>query len=81
MCEREIERERCHKGQQAYRVRTKCSEHDLQKQLNQALDQLTDLRQSHDDTQAQLISHDQTYGKLTTCSVVSIKVLTEKHVL
>lgn len=40
------------------------SEHDLQKRLNQALDQLTDLRQSHDDTQAQLIGHDQKYGKL-----------------
>lgn len=38
-------------------------EYDLQKQLNQALDQLTDLRQSHDDTQAQLIGHDQKYGK------------------
>lgn len=41
------------------------SEYDLQKKLNQALDQLTDLRQSHDDTQAQLIGHDQKYGKCT----------------
>lgn len=38
-------------------------EYDLQKQLNQALDQLTELKQSHDDTQAQLIGHDQKYGK------------------
>lgn len=39
-----------------------CSEHDLQQQLNQALDQLTQLKQSHDDTQAQLIGHSQKYG-------------------
>lgn len=40
------------------------SEYDLQKQLNQALDQLTQLKQSHDDTQAQLINHSQKYGKI-----------------
>lgn len=39
-----------------------CSEHGLQQQLNQALDQLTQLKQSHDDTQAQLIGHSQKYG-------------------
>lgn len=39
-----------------------CSEHALQQQLNQALDQLTQLKQSHDDTQAQLIGHSQKYG-------------------
>ncbi|KAG1162108.1 hypothetical protein G6F37_002450 [Rhizopus arrhizus] len=39
-------------------------EYDLQKQLNQALDQLTQLKQSHDDTQAQLINHSQKYGKI-----------------
>ncbi|KAG0162584.1 hypothetical protein DFQ30_001687, partial [Apophysomyces sp. BC1015] len=38
-------------------------EHDLQRQLNQALDQLTQLRHTHEDTQAQLISHNQKYGK------------------
>ncbi|KAI7902143.1 CASP C terminal-domain-containing protein [Cokeromyces recurvatus] len=50
-------------------------EYDLQKQLNQALDQLTELRQSHDDTQAQLIGHDQKYdeeviGKLAELDIV-----------
>ncbi|GAA5806476.1 hypothetical protein HPULCUR_012010 [Helicostylum pulchrum] len=53
------------------------SEYDLQKQLNQALDQLTDLRQSHDDTQAQLIGHDQKYdeevvGKLAELDMVTM---------
>ncbi|KAI9258575.1 CASP C terminal-domain-containing protein [Helicostylum pulchrum] len=52
-------------------------EYDLQKQLNQALDQLTDLRQSHDDTQAQLIGHDQKYdeevvGKLAELDMVTM---------
>ncbi|KAI7887707.1 CASP C terminal-domain-containing protein [Mucor mucedo] len=52
-------------------------EHDLQKRLNQALDQLTDLRQSHDDTQAQLIGHDQKYdeeviGKLAELDMVTM---------
>ncbi|KAI8644803.1 CASP C terminal-domain-containing protein [Parasitella parasitica] len=52
-------------------------EYDLQKQLNQALDQLTDLRQSHDDTQAQLIGHDQKYdeevvGKLAELDIVTM---------
>jgi homeobox protein cut-like len=44
------------------------SEYDLQKQLNQALDQLTQLKQSHDDTQAQLINHSQKYGKIFYCT-------------
>ncbi|KAL9537780.1 hypothetical protein MBANPS3_011471 [Mucor bainieri] len=53
------------------------SEYDLQKQLNQALDQLTDLRQSHDDTQAELIGHGQKYdeevvGKLAELDIVTM---------
>ena len=40
------------------------SEHDLQRQLNQALDQLTQLRHTHDDTQAQLLNHNQKYGNV-----------------
>ncbi|GAN09984.1 Golgi membrane protein [Mucor ambiguus] len=52
-------------------------EYDLQKQLNQALDQLTDLRQSHDDTQAELIGHGQKYdeevvGKLAELDIVTM---------
>ncbi|CAO0803290.1 unnamed protein product [Mucor circinelloides] len=52
-------------------------EYDLQKQLNQALDQLTELRQSHDDTQAQLIGHGQKYdeevvGKLAELDMVTM---------
>ncbi|KAI9480350.1 MAG: CASP C terminal-domain-containing protein [Benjaminiella poitrasii] len=52
-------------------------EYDLQKQLNQALDQLTELRQSHNDTQAQLIGHDQKYdeevvGKLAELDIVTM---------
>ncbi|OAD75148.1 hypothetical protein PHYBLDRAFT_111647 [Phycomyces blakesleeanus NRRL 1555(-)] len=42
-------------------------EHGLQRQLNQALDQLTQLRHTHDDTQAQLLDHDQKYGKCISC--------------
>ena len=45
-----------------YSYSRETSEYDLQKQLNQALDQLTDLRQSHEDTQAELIGHGQKYG-------------------
>ncbi|KAF7729005.1 hypothetical protein EC973_005036 [Apophysomyces ossiformis] len=52
-------------------------EHDLQRQLNQALDQLTQLRHTHEDTQAQLISHNQKYdgevvGKLAELDIVSM---------
>ncbi|CEG76159.1 hypothetical protein RMATCC62417_11093 [Rhizopus microsporus] len=52
-------------------------EHDLQQQLNQALDQLTQLKQSHDDTQAQLIGHSQKYdeevvGKLAELDIVTM---------
>ncbi|KAK4512631.1 uncharacterized protein ATC70_003335 [Mucor velutinosus] len=52
-------------------------EYDLQKQLNLALDQLTDLRQSHDDTQAELIGHGQKYdeevvGKLAELDIVTM---------
>ena len=36
---------------------------DLQRQLNQALDQLTQLQHTHDDAQAQLLNHNQKYGK------------------
>ncbi|ORE16920.1 hypothetical protein BCV71DRAFT_10587 [Rhizopus microsporus] len=54
-----------------------CSEHALQQQLNQALDQLTQLKQSHDDTQAQLIGHSQKYdeevvGKLAELDIVTM---------
>ncbi|KAI9496836.1 Golgi vesicle transport-related protein [Zychaea mexicana] len=50
-------------------------EHDLQRQLNQALDQLTQLRHTHDDTQAQLLNHNQKYdeevvGKLAELDIV-----------
>ncbi|CAO3662215.1 unnamed protein product [Rhizopus stolonifer] len=50
-------------------------EHDLQRRLSQALDQLTQLKQSHDDTQAQLIDHSQKYdeevvGKLAELDIV-----------
>lgn len=50
-------------------------EHDLQLQLNQALDQLTQLRATHDDTQAQLIGHNQKYdqevvGKLAELDII-----------
>ncbi|KAI8391252.1 CASP C terminal-domain-containing protein [Radiomyces spectabilis] len=50
-------------------------EHHLQRQLNQALDQLTQLRHTHDDTQAQLINHNQKYdeevvGKLAELDIV-----------
>ncbi|KAI8093690.1 CASP C terminal-domain-containing protein [Halteromyces radiatus] len=50
-------------------------EHDLQLQLNQALDQWTQLRATHDDTQAQLISHNQKYdqevvGKLAELDII-----------
>lgn len=38
---------------------------DLQRQLNQALDQLTQLQHTHDDAQAQLLNHNQKYGKNT----------------
>ncbi|KAI8884818.1 hypothetical protein K501DRAFT_247112 [Backusella circina FSU 941] len=52
-------------------------EHDLQKQLSQALDQLTVLRQTHDDTQAELINHNQKYddevvGKLAELDIVTM---------
>ncbi|KAI8374102.1 CASP C terminal-domain-containing protein [Choanephora cucurbitarum] len=52
-------------------------EYDLQKQLNQALDQLTELKHSHDDTQAQLINHGQKYdeeviGKLAELDMVTM---------
>ncbi|KAI8968413.1 CASP C terminal-domain-containing protein [Mycotypha africana] len=52
-------------------------EYDLQKKLNQALDQLAELRQSHEDTQAQLIGHDQKYdeevvGKLAELDIVTM---------
>ncbi|RCH81588.1 hypothetical protein CU098_003346, partial [Rhizopus stolonifer] len=52
-------------------------EYDLQRQLNQALDQLTELQHSHADTQAQLISHGQTYdeevvGKLAELDMVTM---------
>lgn len=36
---------------------------DLQRQLNQALDQLTQLQHTHDDAQAQLLNHNQKYGR------------------
>lgn len=39
---------------------------DLQRQLNQALDQLTQLQHTHDDAQAQLLNHNQKYGKNDT---------------
>ncbi|KAI9280659.1 hypothetical protein BY458DRAFT_288404 [Sporodiniella umbellata] len=50
-------------------------EHDLQRQLNQSLDQLSQLKQSHDDTQAKLIDHSQKYdeevvGKLAELDIV-----------
>ncbi|KAI8329959.1 CASP C terminal-domain-containing protein [Chlamydoabsidia padenii] len=50
-------------------------EHDLQVQLNQALDQLSQLKATHDDTQAQLISHNQKYdqevvGKLAELDII-----------
>ncbi|CAO3601199.1 unnamed protein product [Absidia cylindrospora] len=50
-------------------------EHDLQMQLNQALDQLTQLKATHDDTQAQLIGHHQKYdqevvGKLAELDII-----------
>ncbi|CAO3636925.1 unnamed protein product [Cunninghamella blakesleeana] len=50
-------------------------EHDLQLQLSQALDQLTQLRVTHDDTQAQLIGHNQKYdqevvGKLAELDII-----------
>ncbi|KAI9022799.1 CASP C terminal-domain-containing protein [Phycomyces nitens] len=52
-------------------------EHGLQRQLNQALDQLTQLRHTHDDTQAQLLDHDQKYdeevvGKLAELDIVTM---------
>ncbi|KAI9312004.1 CASP C terminal-domain-containing protein [Dichotomocladium elegans] len=50
-------------------------EHDLQRQLNQALDQLTQLQHTHDDAQAQLMNHNQKYdeeviGKLAELDIV-----------
>ncbi|KAI7865973.1 CASP C terminal-domain-containing protein [Spinellus fusiger] len=52
-------------------------EHDLQYQLNQALDQLVQLQHTHDDTQAQLIGHNQKYdeeivGKLAELDIVTM---------
>ncbi|CDS06133.1 hypothetical protein LRAMOSA08661 [Lichtheimia ramosa] len=48
---------------------------DLQRQLNQALDQLTQLQHTHDDAQAQLLNHNQKYdeevvGKLAELDIV-----------
>lgn len=40
------------------------SEHELQRSLNQARDQLTLLQHTHDNTQAKLIDHSQKYGEL-----------------
>ncbi|RUP07073.1 hypothetical protein BC936DRAFT_140211 [Jimgerdemannia flammicorona] len=39
------------------------SEHELQRSLNQARDQLTMLQHTHDNTQAKLIDHSQKYGE------------------
>ncbi|KAI8975931.1 hypothetical protein BDB01DRAFT_853441 [Pilobolus umbonatus] len=52
-------------------------EHDLQRRLNEALDRLNKLRQSHDDTQAELINHNQKYdeeviGKLAELDMVTM---------
>lgn len=44
-------------------VNPRYSEHDLQKQLSQAHGQLTQLKHSHDDSQARLIDHSSKYGE------------------
>ncbi|KAL1934315.1 hypothetical protein VTP01DRAFT_6497 [Rhizomucor pusillus] len=54
-------------------------EHELQTQLNQALDQLTQLQHTHDDTQALLISHNKKYdeqvvGKLAELDIVAMEL-------
>ncbi|KAI9307376.1 CASP C terminal-domain-containing protein [Cunninghamella echinulata] len=71
-----IQKENEMKAQYTNKIKSyKEREHDLQLQLNQALDQLTQLRATHDDTQAQLIGHNQKYdqevvGKLAELDII-----------
>ncbi|CAO3673464.1 unnamed protein product [Umbelopsis vinacea] len=50
-------------------------EHDLQRQLSQAHDQLTQLKHSHDDSQAKLIDHSSKYDEEVVAKLAELDIV------